>query len=108
MSGKKIKRIDDYTFKGLLNLESLDISANRNLEIGSNIFQGLINLQHLKMNSIRTTSGQIRSNTFQDLKNLKSLDLSLNRLSHFPPYAFQGSFLIFFIFVSYTMIFLFS
>ena len=85
---KKIERIHENTFNGLIYSKKIDFNNNQIKEIYPNLFNELANLEIIKFrwNQIEI----IHENTFNGLTNLKKIDFSFNRIKAIHPNAFNG------------------
>ncbi|XP_058810669.1 protein artichoke [Phymastichus coffea] len=86
LSGNRLRKIGENTFKHLFNLTSIDLSYNQIEEIETEAFVGLINLYslNLRRNKLRVFAGEY----FNTGTGLEYLDLSHNQLEHLTPTSF--------------------
>lgn len=82
LSNCYIYDIKEDFFNDMINLESLEISHNRNLTyLPRNLFKKNLKLKNLSLKNNRLR--EISWNIFDNLKDMEFLDLSGNRLAHF-------------------------
>jgi Leucine-rich repeat (LRR) protein len=79
VSNNRVQTLTNYIFVHLKSLKLLDFSANRLIKIENATFKGLVNLQTLYMNNNYLESAESDSDYFlDDLSLLEHLDLSFN------------------------------
>lgn len=89
-----IRKIPNKTFDHLNILVALDLSFNRIIAINEDSFSGLQNLQSLNLNNnVKyhvNESLSLPNNVFKHLVNLTFLDLSYNHIDSIHQYTFNG------------------
>lgn len=75
-------------FRGLVNLQTLDITYNHLPSLPAGLFDELVNLRTLKLAPIALSS--LPAGLFDKLVNLRRLDISQNQLTNLPAGIFDG------------------
>lgn len=83
-----VERLRSDDFRGLRNLEVLNLSENELTSLPSDIFRGLSRLHELRLSFNRLRA--LSSDVFSGLSRLKLLLLSANDLTALPPGLFSG------------------
>lgn len=89
LNGNEIKNVTNDAFKGLNNLEFLSLKRNNIKTLGKDIFKSLT-----KVEAIWVSDNQIRSldeDIFKSLANLKNISLTKNKLVSIPKNVFKNN-----------------
>ena len=75
-------------FRGLSNLQVIDLDDNNLSSVPPDLFRGLSNLQQIDLDDTNLSS--VPPDLFRGLSNLQQIDLDNNNLSSVPPDLFRG------------------
>ena len=81
-NASNIRRVSNYTFEGLVELQELHLEDNQIEDLAGNEFNGLSNLKELFLQNNYITT--IARTTFQPLRSLTVLRLDGNLLTSYP------------------------
>lgn len=88
LKNNSLKTLKMNIFKGMEDLEHLDLSKNKLTSLCNNLFDDLINLSTLKMDNNQLTT--IQANIFKNLKQVTDLSLTGNKLKDLEGGCFNG------------------